>query len=140
MKNNDNYYRALAIMDRVESVREEKNISKCYIGKTLGYTRPWYYAAYNSFRTLRVSTLVKFAEVLDVSAEYLLTGKNKKEYKPFKVNYDLLFQQKKRGIPVHLRPIKTQIKKGRTKSILIKTLFEFEEFYKIPAIKLIGGE
>lgn len=140
MITNNNYYRALAIMDRVESIREEKNITKCYIGKILGYTKPWYHSAYNSFRTLKISTLIKFAEVLDVSVEYLLTGKNKKDYKPFNVNYDLLFQQKKRGIPIHLRPIKTQIKKGRTKSITIKTLFEFEEFYKIPAIKLIGGE
>ena len=67
MITNDHYYRALNIMDKIEEIRVEKNIKKTDIGKELGYTKAYYQACYDSCRTLKVSTLIKFAKAVNVS-------------------------------------------------------------------------
>ena len=140
MITNEHYYRALNIMDRVEEIRLEKNIKKTDIGKELGYTKAYYQACYDSCRTLKVSTLIKFAKAVNVSVEYFLTGRNKQEFKSFEFNLDVIKNTKIKYIPNSLKVIKCRLKKEKAKDITIKTLFEFEKFYKIPAIKLIGGE
>lgn len=140
MITNDHYYRALNIMNRVEEIRQKLNIPKTEFGKKLGYTPAYYYAFYNSCRTIKVSTLIKFAEILNVSVNYLLTGKNYEQFKNFTLNYDNIINSKKRKTPNSLKVIKTALKYGKIKDLNIKSLFEFEEQLHIPAIKLIGGE
>lgn len=139
MKIDQYYYIALAIMDRVEEMRLEKNIPKVKFGKELGFTTPYYHVLYNRCGTLRINTLIKVAKVLDVSVEYILSGKNYDVYKPFKIDYTILLTTIRKGMPLKLRVIKSMLKHNPNKHIMIKTLFEFEDFLKTPAIKLIGG-
>jgi transcriptional regulator with XRE-family HTH domain len=140
MITNDHYYRALNIMDRIEEVRLEKKILKSEIGKKLGYSSAYYQVCYDNCRTLKVSTLIKFAKAVDISVEYFLTGKNKQEFKSFEFNLEVIKNTKIKYIPNSLKVIKCRMKKEKAKDITIKTLFEFEKLYRIPAIKLIGGE
>ena len=140
MITNEHYYRALNIMDRIEEIRVEKNIKKSDIGKELGYTKAYYQAFYDACRTIRLSSLINFAKGLDISVDYLLTGKNKQPYKDFKLNYNLITDSKIKYLPNSLQVIKGRLKRKETDNISIKSLFEFEHYLNIPAIKLIGGE
>jgi transcriptional regulator with XRE-family HTH domain len=139
MRTNNNYYRALAIMDRIEEIREEKGIGKTIVGKTLGYSRQYYYSAYDNCRCLKVKTLDRIAKILDVSLEYLLTGKNKEPYKKIDINFDLIKNTKIKKLPNYLQSTRSYLRSGRCTDLNTKSLFEFEEYSKIPAIKLIGG-
>ena len=140
MITNEHYYRALNIMDRVEELREEKRVSRYEIGKNLKHTGAYYQAFYDACRTIRVSTLVNFAKALDVSVEYLLTGKNKKPYKDFKVDFKIIKENNVKYLPNRLQVIKGRLKRGVCNNLSVKSLFEFENYYKIPANKLLGEE
>lgn len=140
MRTNNNYYRALAIMDRIEEIREEKQIGKTIFGKKLGYTRQYYYSSYDNCRCIKIRTLNTMAKALDISIEYLLTGKNKQPYKHTDINFDLIKNTKIKKLPNYLQSIRSYLRKGRCKDLNTKSLFEFEQYSKIPAIKLIGGE
>lgn len=139
MKTNENYYRALNIIDRIEELRLEKGIGKTVFGKKLGYTRQYYYSSYDNCRCIKVRTLNTMAKALDVSIEYLLTGKNKQSYKEFEVNFNMIVTSKMKKLPNYLQSIRSYLKSGRCKDLNTKSLFEFEQYSKIPAIKLIGG-
>ena len=140
MITNDHYYRALNIMDRIEEIRVEKNIKKSDIGKELCFTKAYYQAFYDACRTIRLSSLINFAKGLNVSVNYLLTGKNKQPYKDFRINYNLITDSKIKYLPNSLQVIKGRLKRKETDNISLKSLFEFEHYLNIPAIKLIGGE
>lgn len=139
MITNDHYYRALNIMNRVEEVRTERKISRTTFGKQLGHTIAYYQAFYDSCRAIKVMSVIKFAKVLDVSVEYLLTGKKKEPYKEFNLNYDYIINSKVKGLPNSLKVIKSKLKLGHCSDMSTKTLYEFEKQLKVPAIKLIGG-
>lgn len=139
MITNEHYYRALAIMDRIEEIREQKGIPKVAFAKKLGYTLSLYHVTYDNCRIVKISMLIKFAKVLDVSVEYLLTGKNLEPFKDFELNFDGITQAKTRGTSNSLRVIKHRLKSKKSNDIVLKTLFEFEYYLKTPAIKLIGG-
>lgn len=139
MKTNENYYRALNIIDRIEEIREEKRIGKTIIGKTLGCSKQYYYSAYDNCRCLKVKTLDRIAKILDVSLEYLLTGKNKEPYKKIDINFDLIKNTKIKKLPNYLQSTRSYLRSGRCTDLNTKSLFEFEEYSKIPVIKLIGG-
>lgn len=140
MINNEHYYRALNVMDRIDEIREEKGIIKTEFGKQLGHTMPYYHVTYNGFRIIKFSTLVNFAKVLDISVEYLLTGRNKDIFKPVKLDLELISSKRGKRFPNYLRVIKHYIKQGRTKDINLKTLFEFEHYLNIPVTNLLRGE
>lgn len=140
MITNEHYYRALNIMDRIEEVRELKGISKTVIGKSLNHTEPYYHAAFNFSRIIRIDTLMKYARVLDVSVAYLLSNGKMDTFKEFEINYDNIINRHTKKLPLRLRALRSQLKKYKDKHLTVKSLFEFEHYYKIPAIQLIGGE
>lgn len=136
---NEHYYRALNVVDRIEEVRESKGICKTEFGKQLNFTRAYYYSFYNPCRTLRVIRLQKVAKVLNVSVDYLLTGKKLKEYKDFQYNTDKIINCDRLKLSNRLKVIRRKLETGVIRNITVKTLFEFEHDLNIPAIKLIGG-
>jgi DNA-binding Xre family transcriptional regulator len=136
MKNNDAYYRAIGVIDRIEEVREERGISKPQVGLRLGLTKEYYYSFYNIARAIQVDTLLKIAKVLDVNVEYLLEGRYKSNYKDNNYGLERIINCKCK-LNGSLATIRCKLRKGVTKSITIKTLLEFEEVSKIPAIELI---
>ena len=140
MINNECYYMALNVVDRLEEIRQQKNISKYQIGKNLGHTGAYYQAFYDSCKTPKISTLIKLAKSIDVSIEYLLTGKNKDSFIEFNLNYELITNTKIKYLPNRLQVIKGRLKRQETNDFALKSLFEFEKYYNIPAIKLIGRE
>lgn len=140
MITNEHYYRALNIMDRIEEVRELKGISKTVISKSLNCTDPYYHSAFNFSRIIRIDTLMKYARVLDVSVAYLLSNGKMDTFKEFEINYDNIINKHSKKLPLRLRVLRSYLKKNTRKHLTVKSLFEFEYYYKTPAIKLIGGE
>lgn len=140
MISNEHYYTALNIIDKIEELREELGVPKVEIGNKLGFSKPYYHALYNSGRTLKVNNLIKLAKILNVSVGYLLGNNPKKEYKEFDLDYSLIVNTKVFKLPNRLSAIRSKIKNDGIKYLNVKTLFEFEHYTKIPAIKLIGGE
>ena len=140
MINNENYYRALNVMDRMEELRLERNIPKPKIGKSLGHSGAYYQAFYDGCRVLKVSTLLKFAKALDISVEYLLTGKNKQPYKDVELNINKISQLKKYKLCNNLQVIQSRLKRNLRNDISIKTLFEFETNLNINITELFKGK
>lgn len=140
MITNEHYYTALNIMDKIEEIREESGVSKVEFGRKLGFTKPYYHALYNSGRTMKISSLIKLSQILNISVGYLLGNNAKKEYQHFDLDYSLLINTKVFKLPNRLSAIRSKLKNNNTKFLTVKTLFEFEYYTKIPAIKLIGGE
>lgn len=133
------YYQALNVVDKIEEIREEKNISKVELGKKLGVTDPYYHSIYNCCRVLRIDTLYRIAEVLDVSVGYFLNNEKRQPFKSFKINYSKIINDKTLRLPNRLKVTKSKLRYNPNKNITLKLLFEYEYYLKIPAIKLIGG-
>lgn len=73
--------------DRIEEIREIKNINKRDLSKKVGYCDNWYSYHFNNGTHLTAEHLKKLASVLDCTFEYLTgisnsTKKNKKVIKP----------------------------------------------------------
>jgi transcriptional regulator with XRE-family HTH domain len=136
MINNEHFYCAIDIIEKIEKLRQEKKIPKKEIGKRLGYTVQYYYALYDSYRVLTVKSLKGIAKALDVNVGYLLGSMPISKYEDFEVDYSSIIKNKAK-FPKNLATIRSKIKNNTTKNITIKTLLEFEQILKIPAIELI---
>ena len=136
MINNDYFYCAIDIIEKIEKLRQEKKIPKKEIGKRLGYTVQYYYSLYNSNKVMTVNTLIGVARALDVNVGYLLGNMPMGKYEDFKVDYSTIIKNKAKYSPT-LATIRSKIKNKTTKNITVKTLLEFEQVLKIPAIELI---
>lgn len=139
MITNEHYYRSLNIMDRIEEVRLKKHISRVEFGDRLGKSKAYYQAFYDACRGLRIESVINFAKILDVSVDYLLSGKKEEPYRDFKLDFSKITTSKVRKLPNTLKVIKCNLKKNKIKSMTVKTLFEFEHYLSISAIELIGG-
>lgn len=139
MISDDSYYDSLRILDRLEEVRTEKGKTKSYISTSLGYS-PQYYAKIITCSSInKLDTLVKFCKVLDISLEYILTGRNYSAYKEIEICYDKFLElydtlKYKYRIPNNLTSTVSNFRKGSHKHFLIRTLFEFANIYKLNSI------
>jgi transcriptional regulator with XRE-family HTH domain len=138
MKNTEGYYLALAAIDRLDEVRAEKGISKTNLSKKLGCNYTYYNVSYHLCRIYKIDTLVKLAKTIDVSVEYILSGKNKQPYVDFNIDFSQIINTKIANLPDSLGTIRTRLKRKPNTSINLKTLYDFEQALKIPASKLIG--
>lgn len=135
----DSYYDALRVLDRLEEVRERKGINKIYMATSLGYSPQYYYKILDFSQVIRLELLRKFSQVLDVSLEYILTGKNYSEYKDVTISYEKFLQlyDSRRysvKIPNRMTASICNLRKGKTKNLSIPILFEFESLYKLKSI------
>ena len=90
MKDYDAYYDSLSVYDRVvdEAIQKYSNLSK--FADELGLCRSTFYNKIS----LRTDNLLKCAKVLNISVNYLLTGKKKDVYKPIEARYTMIRTQK----------------------------------------------
>lgn len=141
----DNEYISLAVMDRVsdEILRQGMNYSQ--FSKKLGFTAPYFSSRYHSGQSPTTKSLYMYAEALNISVEYLLTGKGDKTFKPFDVNLKTLIEvydkvKRKYGkVPNKLSSNIFYIKHKKHQDVNIRTLFNYADFLKTPAVKLMGG-
>lgn len=66
------------IGERIKEVRQEKKISQKEVAEKLSCTRELMSYYENGLRTIKAITLIKFANVLNVSSDYLLGLSNVK--------------------------------------------------------------
>ena len=134
MKDYDAYYDSLSVYDRVveEAIQKYSNLSK--FADELGLCRSTFYNKIS----LRTDNLLKCAKVLNISVNYLLTGKKKDVYKPIEARYTMVRTQ---NLPKNtdncLRVVKCQLNKGIKKHLIVRSVLRFAKAFKCEPIDII---
>ena len=137
--NDDAYYKCLDILDRINDEAVSKFGSGYAFSKALGRDKSFWNSHYGNVIFPRLKNIVIYSKLLDVSVEYLLTGKNKQKYEPCEINYQNIYTEyKNHKIPVDkcykLAPIMFKVKRGS--SVNLGTLIELSDMFNISAYDL----
>ena len=134
MKDDDAYYDSMSVYDRVveDAIQKYSNLSK--FAKELGLNRSTFYNKIS----LRTDNLLKCAKVLNISVNYLLTGKKKDVYKPVEARYTMIRTQ---NLPKNtencLRVVKCQLNKGIKKHLTVRSVLRFAKAFKCEPVDII---
>ena len=134
MKDYDAYYDSLSVYDRVveEAIKKYSNLSK--FADELGLCRSTFYNKVS----LRTDNLLKCAKALNISVNYLLTGKKKDVYKPIEARYTMVRTQ---NLPKNtencLRVVKCQLNKGIKKHLTVRSVLRFAKAFKCEPVDII---
>ena len=134
MKDDNAYYDSMSVYDRVveEAIKKYSNLSK--FADELGLNRSTFYNKIS----LRADNLLKYAKVLNISVNYLLTGKKKDVYKPVEARYTMI---RTRKLPKNsdncLRVVKCQLNKGIKKHLTVRSVLRFAKAFKCEPVDII---
>ena len=134
MKDDDAYYDSMSVYDRVieEAIKKYSNLSK--FANELGLCRSTFYNKVS----LRTDNLLKCAKALNISVNYLLTGKKKDVYKPIEECYSMIRTQ---NLPKNtencLRVEKCQLNKGIKKHLTVRSVLRFAKAFKCDPVDII---
>ena len=134
MKDDDAYYDSMSVYDRVveEAIQKYGFLSK--FADELGLNRSTFYNKIS----LRADNLLKCAKVLNISVNYLLTGKKKDVYKPVEPRYTMIRTQKlPKNTDNCLRVVKCQINKGIKKHLTVRSVLRFAKTFKCEPVDII---
>ena len=134
MKDDDAYYDSMSVYDRVveEAIKKYSNLSK--FADELGLNRSTFYNKIS----LRADNLLKYAKVLNISVNYLLTGKKKDVYKPIEARYTMVRTQKlPKNTDNCLRVVKCQLNKGIKKHLTVRSVLRFAKAFKREPVDII---
>lgn len=134
MKDDDAYYDSLSVYDRVveEAIKKYSNLSK--FADELGLCRSTFYNKIS----LRTDNLLKCAKVLNISVNYLLTGKKKDVYKPIEECYTVIKKQKlPKNTDNCLLVVKCQLNKGTKKHLTVRSVLRFAKAFKCEPVDII---
>lgn len=137
--NDESYYKCLDILDRINDEAISKFGSGYAFSKALGRDKSFWNVRYSAVTFPRLKNILTYSKILDVSVEYLLTGKHKDKYKPCEIDYQNIYNEyKKHKIPVDmcykLAPIMFKVKRGS--SVNLGTLIELSDMFRIPVYQL----
>ena len=134
MKDDDAYYDSLSVYDRVveEAIQKYSFLSK--FANELGLCNTSFYDNIS----LRTDTLLKCAKVLNISVNYLLTGKKKDVYKPIEARYTMVRTQKlPKNTDNCLLVVKCQLNKGIKKHLTVRSVLRFAKAFKCEPVDII---
>ena len=134
MKDDDAYYDSMSVYDRVveEAIKKYSNLSK--FADEVGLCRSTFYNKIS----LRTDNLLKCAKVLNISVNYLLTGKKKDVYKPIEECYTVIRTQKlPKNTDNCLLVIKCQLNKGIKKHLTVRSILRFAKAFKCEPVDII---
>ena len=134
MKDYDAYYDSMSVYDRVveEAIKKYSNLSK--FADELGLNRSTFYNKIS----LRADNLLKYAKVLNISVNYLLTGKKKDVYKPIEARYTMIrIQNLPKNTDNCLRVVKCQLNKGIKKHLTVRSILRFAKAFKCEPVDII---
>lgn len=134
MKDDDAYYDSMSVYDRVveEAIQKYSNLSK--FANELGLDKTSFYHKIS----LRTDTLLKCAKVLNISVNYLLTGKKKDVYKPIEPRYTMIRTQKlPKNTDNCLRVEKCQLNKGIKNNLTVRSVLRFAKSFKCEPVDII---
>ena len=134
MKDDDAYYDSLSVYDRVldEAIKKYSNLSK--FADELGLCRSTFYNKIS----LRTDNLLKYAKVLNISVNYLLTGKKKDVYKPIEARYTMVRTQKlPKNTENCLRVVKCQLNKCIKNHLTVRSVLRFAKAFKCDPVDII---
>lgn len=136
----DDYYRALAVVDRCREEVEKRGWTQYEFGKkTFRHPTQWLTILENGWFPM-AGTLNRIAATLDVSVAYLLTGRLRDcdKYKPCRLNLlRLLELPRKRGLSDAQQVLFAHIRHQGQKDISLPVLFELESVFGQSAHKLV---
>lgn len=134
MKDDDAYYDSLSVYDRVveEAILKYGNLSK--FADAVGLCRSSFYNKIS----LRTDTLLKYAKILNISVNYLLTGKKKDVYKPIEERYTRVRTQRfPKNKDNTLLVIRSQLNKGIKKHLTVRSVLRFAKAFKCEPVDII---
>lgn len=133
------YYDTLQVLERIQECIKSSDAS---FSRSMGYCVSYWGTRYTRVYIPKAKHLLQFAKALNVSYEYLLTGKNKKEYEDLNINIMNLYKNYKLHkdrleITNTISAIICNIGKGLTKDVQLKTVLYLSRKLHIPPIKLL---
>lgn len=134
MKDDDAYYDSLSVYDRVveEAIQKYGFLSK--FANELGLDKTSFYNKIS----LRTDTLLKCAKVLNISVNYLLTGKKKDVYKTIEERYTMVRTQKfPKNTDNTLLVIRSQLNKVIKKHLTVRSVLRFAKAFKCEPVDII---
>ena len=134
MKDDEAYYDSLSVYDRVveEAIQKYGYLSK--FADEVGLCRSTFYNKIS----LRTDNLLKCAKVLNISVNYLLTGKKKDVYKPIEARYTMIRTQKlPKNTDNCLLVVKCQLNKGIKKHLTVRSVLRFAKAFKCEPVDII---
>lgn len=137
--NDEVYYRCLSVLDRINDEAVIKFGSGYAFSKALGRDKSFWNVRISAITFPRMKNIIIYAKTLNLSVEYLLTGKHRGIYHPCEINCQRIYQEyKSRKISIEncrrFAPIMFKVKRGA--EVNLSTLFELEDLFKIPAYQL----
>lgn len=134
MKDDDAYYDSLSVYDRMveEAMKKYSFLSK--FADEVGLCRSTFYNKIS----LRTDNLLKCAKVLNISVNYLLTGKKKDVYKPIEERYTRVRTQRfPKNTDNTLLVIRSQLNKGIKKHLTVRSVLRFAKAFKCEPVDII---
>lgn len=134
---NDNYYRCLNVMDRIDEEIKKQGTKRAF-SLALGKCGVYWDNRIAQACIIRPPVLNRIAKQLNLSISYLLEGKNRQKYKPSEINYSFMLKKynelaslKMGKIPKNMQAVICYMKARATKNISLQTLFDLSEILKI---------
>lgn len=134
------YYIALGVVDRISELAKEKFSTFGHFSVIMGWKASQWQSVVDKAYGIRFNTLVRIAKVLNLSVEYLLTGKNKQPYTDDNISIDNLGKIKIHGSPKTIYSTQVYIRKGKQKNIGLKVLFDIEAASGVSVMNLLRGK
>lgn len=140
--NENSYYRALAVSDRLYDAYLLRGKSLASLGLKGGWKASQLYRYFSGLDFPKLDTLTALAKTLNVSVCWLLDGGQKRPYQNTNISFDKIVNDKpkNKSIPPQQRVIISRIRHGKQANVSLTTAFDFEELFGISADKLFVKE
>lgn len=131
------YYYVLRIVDRISAEALKKFGTYGKFSVACGKRRTWWYKTIDSGCGITFNTLMKCAEVLELPAEYLLTGRGTANNLSIEHIGRIRLRKADSGV---FHTIRWRIKRGLQHDLCLTTLYRFEDITGIRMMKILKGE
>lgn len=135
----DNYYVCLEIIDRISHEALKKYITYSKFSQACGYPKSWWYKVIDSGCSITYQTLNKVAEALNLSVEYLITGKDRGEFKK-DTSLAYIGKLKLRRGEESMYAIRSRLRKNLQHDVHLTTLFHLADITGLSVMNILRGD
>lgn len=135
----ESYYRCLDVLERINEEAISKFGSGYGFSLALGRNKSWWNVRYGAVTFPRLTNINKYAQLFDLSVDYLLTGKHRNIYVPVVVDCGRLYHEYKNhklSIEMCKKYAHIMFKVRQGHEVNLGTLFDCETSFKVSAYEL----
>lgn len=139
MRDTENRYIVIDVCNKIHELVHEKGLKQRKFCQMMGKTDAWYHSILMYGHNIRLATVKKCCEKLNVDVKYLFGGKYTK-YKSFEWDIDTIINTPIPYLHQSLRSIRCLIKRKKRKTMSLSIFLEFCDAMKLKPTDLIKYE